>query len=112
MLVGDFCGAVFVDGVVVAGDHRLVVAKPDLLLAPVALTFAGLDSQTRALHTQPDIAQQRFHPRRAQYRVVVPSRDRSLRYQALVRKMISVANCAVDSCALRRPGRSTTRDSA
>ena len=32
-------------------------------------------------------------------------------YQVLVRNTISAASCAVDSCALRRPSRSTSRKS-
>lgn len=47
VLVGDFLGAVFVDRVVVAGDHGLVVAKPDLLLTVVAFALDGLEAQTR-----------------------------------------------------------------
>ena len=35
VLVGDFLGAVLVDGVVVAGDQRFVVAESDLLLTAV-----------------------------------------------------------------------------
>ena len=70
MLVGDFLGAVLVDGVVVTGDERIVVAEPDLLLAVVALALDGLEPQTGPLHTQPDIAQQRVHSRRRQDRVV------------------------------------------
>ncbi len=70
MLVGDFLGAVLVDRMVVAGDQRLVVTKPDLLLAHVAFAFDRLESQTRTGHTQPDVAQQRLHPRGCQYRVV------------------------------------------
>ena len=68
--VGDFLGAVLVDGVVVAGDQRVVVTEPDLLLAPVALALDGLTVQARALHAEPDVAQQRLHSRRRQYRVV------------------------------------------
>ena len=49
VLVGDFLGAVLVDGVVVAGDQRVVVAEPDLLLAPVALALDGLEVQARTV---------------------------------------------------------------
>ena len=58
MLVGDLFRAVLVHAVVVAGDQRLVVAEPELLLSPVALPLDGLPAQTRALHVQPDVAQQ------------------------------------------------------
>ena len=70
MLVGDFLGAVLVDRVVVAGDQRVVVAEPDLLLAEVALALDALAVQARALHAEADVAQQRLHPRRRQHRVV------------------------------------------
>src|SRR4030088_816428 len=70
VLVGDLLGAVLVDGVVVAGDQRLVVTEADLLLAVVAFAFDGPHTQARALHAQPDIAKQRLHARRRHDRVV------------------------------------------
>src|SRR6201999_615645 len=70
VLVGDLFGAILIDDVVVAGDQRLVVAKPDLLLAPVAFAFDGLELQARSLHSFPYVAQQRLQPRRRRDRIV------------------------------------------
>ena len=70
VLVGDLLGAVLVDGVVVAGHQRVVVAEPDLLLAQVAFALDALAVHAGALHAQPDVAQQRFHPGGRQHRVV------------------------------------------
>ena len=70
VLIGDLLGAVLVDGVVVAGDPRVVVAERDLLLPEVALALDALAVHARAVHAQPDIAQQRLHPGRRVHRVV------------------------------------------
>ena len=70
MLVGDLLGAVLVDGVVVAGDAGVVVAECDLLLTEVALALDALAVHPGAGHAQPDVAQQRLHPRRREHRVV------------------------------------------
>ena len=62
MLVGDLLGAVLVDGVVVAGDQRVVVAEGDLLLAEVALPLHAFAVHAGAVHAETDVAQQRLHP--------------------------------------------------
>src|SRR6478735_12272834 len=56
VLVGDLLGAVLVDGVVVAGEPRVVVAERDLLLTEVALALDTLAVHARAVHTAPDVA--------------------------------------------------------
>jgi hypothetical protein len=70
VLVGDLLGAVLVNGVVVAGDPRVVVAERDLLLAEIAFTLDALAIHAGAVHTEPDVAQQRLHPGRSVHRVV------------------------------------------
>ena len=60
VLVGDLFRTVLVHGVVIAGDQGVVVAEGDLLLPEIALALDSLAVHARAVHAQPDIAQQRL----------------------------------------------------